>query len=57
MTTFEEISTCPKANYDFWTARAKTCLSAFKFSGCKLEKHGFRASIRHRRDKTYLDSP
>jgi len=55
MTTLEEISKDAKANYSFWTNRARLNLVCFKHSKCLLEKAGFRSCMKHRRLQTYLE--
>lgn len=60
MTTLEEISLCPKANRQFWSERARSCLSFSRYNGAghadrRLERAAFRKNMAHRRAKTYLE--
>lgn len=64
MTTYDEISTCPEAHREFFTARARLNLLEYqdhlktygKDNGfTKLAKSGFRSNMRERREQTYLD--
>ena len=61
MTTFEEITTCPKKHFEFFSDRARlnlVCYLYLKVSGgagdIALAKSGFRSNMRERRLKTYL---
>ena len=62
MTTFEEISKCPKANRRFWSDRARFNLACYRHNGAgpadrRLERSAFRKNMAHRRAMTYLDTP
>ena len=65
MTTFKEISSSKKAHYDFFTQRARMNIIFYrehlrvygKHSGItKLEKAAFRANMKTRRIKDYLNT-
>ena len=62
MTTFEEISLCPKANCQFWSDRARFNLACSRYVGAgpadiRLERAAFRRNMAHRRAQTYLEAP
>lgn len=60
MTTLEEISICPEANWNFWSERARLNLACARYVGAgpadrRLEIAAFRKSMAHRRAQTYLE--
>lgn len=66
MTTYEEISSCEKSNFNFWTQEARFSLEAFRrhkkdfgpdHAYTRLAKAGFRSKIKQRRNKEYLEAP
>lgn len=59
MTTLDEISCCPVANREFWSARAKLNLACYRYVGAgradrQLERSAFRKNMACRRAQTYL---
>jgi len=55
VTTYEEISTSEEANWAFWTDRAKLCLACYRSTGNRLERSGFLANMKNRRNMVYLN--
>jgi hypothetical protein len=66
MTTFEEISTCPKANFDYWTAQAKMNLTfarvnkrikhhPFYMISVNSYKNSFKKCMASRRNQEFLN--
>ncbi len=65
MKTLDEISSCPVANWEFWSQRARLSLVGYRsqinqFGSdngvTKLSKSGFLANMRSRRNQKYLDA-
>lgn len=62
MTTLEEISACPVKNREFWSEYARLALILMREhrnipAEYRLQRHGFRQSMRSRREQEYLDLP
>lgn len=64
MATLDEISSCPKANHDFFSQLAKGHLVCYReqlatygreHGFTKLSRHGFRLNMKHRREQEFLD--
>lgn len=62
MTTLEEISACPVANREFWTAEARQSLAFYRYAkshgtwaDVALENRAFRKNMQHRRAQTWLN--
>lgn len=62
-TTYEEISTCPKANREFWSEWARFYLSLYREhrktdpDEANWDKHRFRLAMLSRRNAEYLEPP
>jgi hypothetical protein len=61
MTTLDEISTSAAANREFWTDRARLCLTCYReqtaygqHAAARLSLSGFRADMQNRRQQTYF---
>lgn len=60
MTTLEEISRFPIANWAFWSDKARMNLTFMRYQGAsdadrRLERAAFRRKMWHRRNRTYLE--
>lgn len=62
MTTYEEISTCPVKNREFWTEHARlnlTCYRIHKRDGdveaARLERYWFRKNMKSRREMVFFN--
>lgn len=62
MTTLEEISRCPVANREFWSAQARSSLAFYRYArqhgtwqDAALERKAFRKNMQHRRAQTWLN--
>ena len=55
VTTLQEISRSASENRRYWTHHARFCLTCYRETGDKLERHAFRAAMRNRRAQTYLN--
>jgi hypothetical protein len=62
MTTYEEISTCKKANFEFFTSRARINLACYRdelikygknHGFTKLSRSGFRSNMKARRERHF----
>ena len=63
MTTLEEISRCPVANREFWSAQDRSSLAFYRYAkqhgtwqDAALERKAFRKNMQHRRAQTWLKS-
>jgi hypothetical protein len=62
MTALDEISACSVKNREFWTERARLCLTCYReqtaygqHAAARLSLSGFRADMRNRRQQTYFE--
>lgn len=62
MTTLDEISQCPVANREFWSARARFNLACYRYIGTGpldrgVARAAFRKNMAYRRAQMYLVVP